>query len=248
LDICIFAEDQLFLAKAKKLAKELDIAIVTSLNQTDFSNIILVNEHGISIKYSGAKVPIYVDFNSRTLSHRNKARQKELIIKALGIGKLNSPTIIDTTAGMAKDSFIIASYGYNVQMIERSPVIAALLGDGLERGLHNLEISSIIKNMHLINGDAINLLPSMRADIIYLDPMFPDKANSSAAAKKEMQLFREIIGDDVDASKLFEVAFASANYRVVVKRPIKSAYISDIKPSFKIEGSSSRFDIYQKVL
>jgi len=80
---------------------------------------------------------------------------------------------------------------------------------------------------------------------IYLDPMFPHR-DKSALVKKEMRVFRPLVGDDLDAPALLEAALALATHRVVVKRPRKAPIIEGGKPSHSLEGKSSRYDIYPK--
>jgi 16S rRNA (guanine1516-N2)-methyltransferase len=82
-----------------------------------------------------------------------------------------------------------------------------------------------------------------RPDVIYLDPMFPDR-QKSADVKKEMAAFHHVVGKDEDADSLLEKALAKANYRVVVKRPRKAPFINNKTPSYQLEGKSSRYDIY----
>ncbi|MCT1282181.1 class I SAM-dependent methyltransferase, partial [Pseudomonas aeruginosa] len=81
--------------------------------------------------------------------------------------------------------------------------------------------------------------------VIYLDPMFPHR-DKSALVKKEMRLFRPLVGDDLDAPALLQAALALASHRVVVKRPRKAPIIEGPKPGYSLEGKSSRYDIYPK--
>ena len=69
-----------------------------------------------------------------------------------------------------------------------------------------------------------------------------------------MLIFRDIVGEDLDAGELLDVALNTATARVVVKRPRKAPVIrlanSEIKPTYALEGKSSRYDIYalQKIV
>lgn len=202
------------------------------------------DEHGLGITGLEGGKPIYVDFNNRQISYRRKSSGAELIARAVGIKKLKSPVVVDATAGLGLDSFMLATLGCQVHMIERSKVIAALLADGLERGRQDKEIMHIIQRMQLHRGDAIELLKGFTPEVVYLDPMFSGKANN-ALVKKEMRIFREVVGDDEDAAELLRVALLQAKYRVVVKRLRKAPPIADIKPTYKLEGSACRFDVYQ---
>jgi len=75
--------------------------------------------------------------------------------------------------------------------------------------------------------------------------MFPHR-EKSALVKKEMRLFRPLVGDDDDAPALLDAALALASHRVVVKRPRKAPVVSGVVPGYALEGNSSRFDIYPK--
>jgi 16S rRNA (guanine1516-N2)-methyltransferase len=73
--------------------------------------------------------------------------------------------------------------------------------------------------------------------------MFPHR-DKSALVKKEMRLFRPLVGDDMDAPALLEAALVLASHRVVVKRPRKAPIIDGPKPGYSLDGKSSRYDIY----
>ena len=51
----------------------------------------------------------------------------------MGLKNHTHPKLIDVTGGLARDSFIIASLGFEIEIIERSPIIHALLKNGMER-------------------------------------------------------------------------------------------------------------------
>ena len=106
----------------------------------------------------------------------------------------------------------------------------------------NLEITEgAIDQQQLLTAIASGRPP----DVVYLDPMFPHR-DKSALVKKEMRLFRPLVGDDQDAPALLEAAQALASHRVVVKRPRKAPIIEGARPGYALEGKSSRYDIYPK--
>jgi 16S rRNA (guanine1516-N2)-methyltransferase len=190
--------------------------------------------------------PFYIDFLSPKSIYRQKnlSIRNENLARALGLKNHKPNKIIDTTAGLGRDGFIIASLGIPVDLIERSPIIYALLADAIKRAQHHPTMATVANRMNLIQGNAITLLPSLSpAEVIYLDPMFPTRAKS-ALVKKEMQIFHEIIGADPDADALFKVALTCASRRVVVKRPKLANYLAELPPHYSVKGSSSRFDIY----
>jgi 16S rRNA (guanine1516-N2)-methyltransferase len=175
-----------------------------------------------------------------------------MIAKAVGVKAGVYPKVLDATAGLGKDAFVLATLGCHLQMLERSPVVHALLADGLARArefsiYEDPELAQIIARMELLAVDSQDYLAQIaddnRPDVIYLDPMFPDR-QKSADVKKEMAAFHHVVGKDEDADSLLEKALAKANYRVVVKRPRKAPFINNKTPSYQLEGKSSRYDIY----
>ena len=172
----------------------------------------------------------------------------QMIAKAVGVAPGVRPRVLDATAGLGRDAFVLASLGCEMTLIERQPLIAALLEDGLARAALSAEVAPIVARMHLLVGNAIELMTGWAQEppqVIYLDPMFPHR-DKSALVKKEMRLFRPFVGDDLDAPALLEAALALASHRVVVKRPRKAPIIEGQKPGYVLEGKSSRYDIYPK--
>ena len=171
-----------------------------------------------------------------------------MIAKAVGIQSGVRPSILDATAGLGRDAFVFASLGCPVILLERHPIIAALLEDGLIRAQTAHSTQEIAARMRLHSGDAIELLQQWSRPIpqvIYLDPMFPHR-DKSAQVKKEMLLFRPLVGEDLDAPALLHAALELATHRVVVKRARKAPPIEGNAPGFVLEGKSSRYDIYPK--
>lgn len=194
--------------------------------------------------------PVRVDFVEGAVAHRRLfgGGAGQMIAKAVGLQPGIRPTVVDATAGLGRDAFVLAQLGCQVTLIERNPLIAALLEDGLQRATNDAEVATIVGRMRLLVGDAIALLDDWLSEppqVVYLDPMFPHR-DKSALVKKEMRLFRPVVGDDDDAPALLEAAMALATHRVVVKRARKAPAIAGPKPAFALEGNSSRFDIYSK--
>lgn len=207
-------------------------------------------EHGLQLQELGpsAAGPVRVDFIEGALAHRRLqgGGASQMIAKAVGIQPGIRPVILDATAGLGRDAFVFAQLGCEVSLIERQPIIAALLADGLERARFDAEVAPIVQRMHLHPGNAIAEMRTWTGDppqVIYLDPMFPHR-DKSALVKKEMRVFRPLVGDDDDAPQLLAAALALASHRVVVKRPRKAPCIEGRTPSYTLEGKSSRFDIY----
>lgn len=188
--------------------------------------------------------PFYIDFLEGKLAFRKKHRtRQELLIRAIG-GPPEKNRIIDATAGIGRDAFIMASFGYSVLMLERSKLLADLLADGLKR---LQAATSAFSNFKLLHTDAIDYLKQVpeleRPEIIYLDPMFPER-EKSALVKKELRIVKELVGEDVDSEVLFATAREIALKRVIVKRPVRANWLDSIKPNFSLMGKACRFDVY----
>lgn len=192
---------------------------------------------------------VVVDFASNAATHRRKhgGGRGEAVAKAVGLKGQKTWRVLDATAGLGRDAFVLASLGCKLDMIERSPIVAALLQDGLNRAASDIELSAWLpEHMQLHHGVATELLANwqgIQPDVVYLDPMFPHR-KKSAAVKKEMRLFQQLLGPDEDADLLLAPALALAKKRVVVKRPAGAPYLADQKPDIEMAGKANRFDIY----
>ncbi len=193
----------------------------------------------------GNEKPFYIDFVNGKMGyrHRHAAFKKELLAKAIHLKPASHPVIVDATAGWGRDSFILAARGYHVIMLERSPMVYALLNDALTRAQAHQATAAIAAKLQLINADALDWLPAHpKPDVIYLDPMFPMR-KKSALVKKEMILLQDLLGAEDDTA-LLELALTCASKRVVVKRPRLASFLNGRKSDFSITGKNSRFDVY----
>ena len=248
--ICVEALDPAYGAEAGAWAQRLQLPLVGACSGAGYA--LQVGADGLQFAALGEEVPgaIRVDFLTGPVAHRRQfgGGIGQMIAKAVGIQSGVRPSVLDATAGLGRDAFVLAQLGCPVIMVERQPVIAALLEDGLRRAQSDLEVATIVSRMRLLCGDAVRLMRAWEHDqpqVIYLDPMFPHR-DKAALVKKEMRLFRPLAGDDTDAPALLELALALASHRVVVKRPRKAPAIEGKTPAYVLEGKSSRFDIYPK--
>ena len=191
---------------------------------------------------------VYVDFVSGVMAHRRKfgGGRAEAVAKAVGVKGDELPSVIDATAGLGRDAFVLASVGCRERLIERHPVVFLLLQDGLQRAYADADIGAMLQtNLQLLNVKHLSELnPETNfADVVYLDPMYPQK-QSSALVKKEMRLFQHLVGGDLDADQLLEPALNLARKRVVVKRPDYAEFLAQIPPHFSRQTKNHRFDIY----
>lgn len=197
-----------------------------------------------------------IDFLSGVLQHRARIHQArgEMLVRACGVPNDGSPwPLVDATAGLGRDAFLLAVCGADVTLLERQPVLALLLAGALDAlaGAH----PDIARRLHLRQEDAVGYLqsladspPEARPAVVYCDPMFPPRGKS-AAVGGEMQVLHRLVGETPDAGALFAAALGAATRRVVVKRPLRAAPLAavgreHIRPSYALEGRASRFDVY----
>ena len=216
--IAVGYKDKTDVELAKKIAKDWQLNYIGDIasiqRHTHLHYLLQVNFHHLElVKLDEPKLgTIKVDFVDGATAHRRKfgGGRGQDIAKAIGLKHGFKPHVLDATAGLGRDSFVLATLGCNVTMMERMPIVAALLEDGLARAKLSLEVSDIVERMSLINASSIeNMTLANTPDVIYLDPMYPHR-EKSAAVKKEMRVFQSLVGEDLDADSLLEPALALA--------------------------------------
>ena len=234
-----------------ELSVKLSIPLVAH-ESAEYEFLLLYTAEGLALKQTGQNSPgpVMADFTSPTMSYRIKhgGGRNQALARAVGLKKGWQPQVIDATAGLGRDSFILASLGCHVHMLERSAVLAALLQDALQRAAQAEMTADIIeKRLKFTQADSTDFLqklqPADYPDVIYLDPMYPERTKSSLV-KKEMRILRGLAGDDLDAAELLIIARGRAQNRVLVKRPRLAPTLGGISPSHAITGKTSRFDVY----
>ena len=195
---------------------------------------------------------IAVDFIKGNLAHRQEfgGGRGQAIAKAIGLKSGNTPSVLDATAGLAGDAFVLATLGCSITLIERSPIIFALIENAVERASLNEKFTPILnRGFNLINQDAIDYISDQlekngdSPDVIYIDPMYPDR-KKSALVKKDMQILQRLHDRDDKTSELLETALLYAKKRVVVKRPTHAETLNNRKPNTCIKSKKTRYDIY----
>lgn len=189
----------------------------------------------------------HIDFAGGAIGYRFRrgGERGHPLVRAAGIRKGHMPAIVDATAGLGRDAFLLASAGAAVTLIERSAEVHALLQDALGRAAAgSAELAEVVGRMTLIHGDARDLLPDLKPDVVIVDPMHPPRRNT-ALVKKEMRQLAAIVGADEDAVQLMKVALAAVRERVVLKWPLRAAPLLDApKPSHRFAGKTVRYEVF----
>ena len=169
---------------------------------------------------------------------------RELLVRAARTRGVTAPTVVDATAGLGEDSLLLAAAGFTVIMFEKDPVIAALLRDALDRAADDSQLADVVARMTLVEGDSVAGLRelSFSPDVVFLDPMFPERTKS-AAVKKKFQLLHHLERPCEDEEGLLAAALAARPRKVVIKRPPKGPWLAGAKPSHSLAGKAVRYDV-----
>jgi 16S rRNA (guanine1516-N2)-methyltransferase len=241
MDVIVVAEGEGQLAAASRVARRLGIPLADSplaSGRPPGDSVLLVQTAArLELREPGpaGPGPVAVEFRP--------GRGSPLLRRATLAGG-GASRLVDATAGVGKDAFAMAEAGAQVELIERSELLAALLEDGLSRALEDPRCREAAGRMRLHVGDAAEVLPRLGpVDVVYLDPMYP-RSGREGRKSKEMRLLREILGPDDDAERLLPVARSVAGRRVVVKRPLKAPPLGRQTPSGSLRGTTVRYDLY----
>ncbi len=194
------------------------------------------------------KSALLVDFvaGKNAWRKKNPGAGKQPIAQAIGIKHSQRPTILDCTAGLGRDAFILASLGCKVWLTERNQVVQTLLTDGLKRAQNDPQTQRLFSESMLFVGnnlDEARHYLNEAPDVIYMDPMFPHPTHKkSAQVKKDMQLLRHLLVADSDSQQWLKKARNWAK-KVVVKRPDWANPIANDFIGSTI-SKGHRYDIY----
>lgn len=231
--------------RAEELARHLGAPLLPAEQASEAELLLVADGRGLSLSDGALEMtPDLADMLPRL---RQGKLQHELLVRAARIKGVGAgqpgPLAVDATAGLGTDSLLLAASGFQVLMFEWDPVIAALLADALRRALADPRLVEVASRMRLMEGDSIRGLRELdvHPDVVYLDPMFPER-QKSAAVKKKFQLLHKLERPCADPEELLQAALAACPRKIVVKRPVKGPLLAGVKPSYSIAGKAVRYD------
>jgi 16S rRNA (guanine1516-N2)-methyltransferase len=259
--LCVCADpagDTALREAAEAMALQLALPVL-HYPQAGFDGLVVVTPTGLELRWQAATTdvpgeakrssPIRCDMVRLDTRSGPGRSHRQPLARAVGLGKSSDGPIdvIDATGGLGEDAWLLAAWGCRVRLCERHAVIAAMLDDGLRRA--GATATDIAARLSLHRGDACRYLEALtddqRPDVVYLDPMYPDR-DGTALQRKPMRIFRRLVGDDGDAPALFAIAKRAARRRVVVKRPADAPPLAP-EPAAVHEGKGFRFDVYPTI-
>ena len=197
------------------------------------------NKDGIELINASYKeaVSISIDFLDEAINNKIKSRlsgKKDIFSKLFPI---KNSTLLDCTAGYGRDSYVLRSMGFNITMIENSPIMSLLLNDALKK----LKLS----NFKMYHGNSYDYLNHSEKyyDYIYIDFMF-DKLKKNSLSSKNDETLKLISFQENNKNNLIRLAIKKANSRVVVKEP-KYSLSNILKPEYTIKTKLLNFNIYK---
>jgi 16S rRNA (guanine1516-N2)-methyltransferase len=249
-DIGLTAETRLFAPAARKLGERFGLPWLDRPPASGYYLCLTAEGLELRLAGSGNPGPVRIDFAAGAMAHRLRfgGGRGQALARAAGLKPGFTPTVWDATAGLGRDGFVLASLGCQVTLCERSPVLAALLYDGLQRAALHPEVGTWSEErLRLVHADAVAALAALdadaRPDVVYLDPMYP-AGKEHVLVKKEMRALQAILGPDEDSAALLDAAQACARRRVVVKRPKRAPPLGGRMPSAAVESKKTRYDLY----
>ena len=237
-------------ARAASLARELALPLIDDPHRAEL--LLVLGPQGLALRRPNDPAlngELRVDFDRPAARRRQQSPHRELVVQAARLRRAGeSPLVVDATAGLGRDGFLLAAAGFRVVLCECNLVVAALLRDGLARAALLPRTASIAARIRLIAADFADALEQLseRPAVIYLDPMFPPRSKS-AKVKQELQLLQLLEGTgngESDAARLLQTALAAGPRKVVVKRPLKGPALAGPAPSHVLRGKAVRFDVY----
>jgi len=250
--LCIVALAPEFAPQAAACAEQLGLPLEAAAGATGLR--LEVGPDGLQLR--GSAGVLRLDFARGRLAARLQRGigRNEPLVRALG--RPGTPTscddVLDATAGLGRDSLLLARAGCSVRAVEQDPVVGALLSDALQRAAGTPLLRQAVERIQLVQAEAgqflSGLAPESRPQAVYLDPMFPPRS-ASALVRKEMRVLAEWLGPpapECAAGRLLLQALAAARRRVIVKRPARGPrLVAEPPPDLQLPGGATvRYDIY----
>jgi 16S rRNA (guanine1516-N2)-methyltransferase len=173
-------------------------------------------------------------------------RQREDLIRA--IGRVDSSCrVLDATAGLGRDSLVMAASGFRVLALERHPLLFSLLQEALRDLGTAPGFVALSERVELLNLDTENFLRNCSEvfDVAIFDPMFPERTKN-AGVRQELRVLQCLLGDDPDrdAPQVLTALRSHVRGKVIVKRPLHAPALEGSRPAYARRGRTVRFDVY----
>lgn len=237
----VLVTDETHRDRAEDVARRLGVPCFREEPDADY---VLLKYEKEGVCLSDGELSVTGDFEKLTPRLKKENLASEMVVRAVKIKDLDRPVeVIDATAGMGEDSFLLAGAGCHVRLIEHDPIVFELLDSAIARAKENPGLCEIACRMTPIFGDSVELLPKLdKPDVVLLDPMFPER-QKSGLVKKKFQLIHKLEKPCDTEKELMASAISSSPMKIVVKRPQKGEPLAGVKPSYTLPGKAIRYDV-----
>jgi len=212
-----------------------------------------VDENGLWLSANGMKMQ--PDWKAEISRLKRASLKSEMIARACQLGE--KPVLVDATAGLGHDSLLMAYLGAEIQLVERHPILFTLLEDAKAQAEQDGFLSQFMDRIQLVFADSASYLQQLEQEaqtvnVVYLDPMFPQRDQNhqaikkQAQVKKQMQLLHLLLPEDGEMDLGDNLLFLAQKVakRVVVKRPRHAVFLANQEPAHQWQGDACRFDAY----
>ena len=227
--VLMYTPDQ----REQALAFELwcDLHEVDAPKQVDAPSLYL-DYQGLALCSPGNKRPFRLA--EQNLHRRSVGARKGELARACGLNQ-GDLSVLDACAGFGTDGLTLSMLGCPVTLVEREPLIWILLQD-FARSFDNTQVM-FMDCKEALSGDE-------SWDVVYLDPMFPERKKNALPnqALQHLRYLTQGAQPPSDLTELIRLALSCAHNRVVVKRRLKDPVVEGV--NFQIKGKTVRFDVY----
>ena len=234
---------------AALLAKQLSCELITdavTLSHLPCDYALVVDKTGVSLHgvrcfpdYGGLRV----DFLALGQTDRyRRLRIDDVLARAVGMKPHRQPSVLDLTAGLGRDAYVLACLGCTVQLVERHPLVYALLNDGLRRA--RLQGDRACLRMQAVCSDALTFLSQWDnkayADKLCTDAIQPDRKGGYGSDSGG--LGSSVLNGVLDPDVIYlDPMYLSHHKSAKVKKEMQ--YLRDLLPKGEEDG-----DLLQKAM
>lgn len=213
--------------------------------------VVRTDANRLGIELSGM-TPVSLRLDDEDVSRRLSKKDALLrAVKAFPKKGEAKPYVVDTTAGLGRDTGLFLAAGCRVLACERNEMLAALWN----------EVSR--ERLTFVHAEAANVLTDIshytqgvRPDVIYIDPMFA-LSKKKAQVTRASQVMRALAQPDEEGAVVLLTLARACAARVVIKRKKGTPALSLVSeegasatrksktsPSFAIDAGGVRYDCY----
>jgi len=233
--------------RARQAARILNVSVEICINRPSVNSGFYLWSHSGRLELGFEREAPCAYTNLEAVRTRINSGKKLHLARSIGINKRSGLKVLDAMAGFGVDAMVMLGLGCQLHLFERSPIMYVLLRDTLDRFNLTYKIGDTV----LECGDGVAYLAGLSGppqfDVIYLDPMFPQRKKNALPNRRAQLLSRLVTSTETERSvmRLIELSRQHAGMRVVLKRRRTDPVA--LKPDWQISARTVRYDVYRGV-